>query len=299
MRGSDFVALQAFSEVAKRRSFARAAEHLSIAPSTLSQLVRGIEERLGLTLLNRTTRSVSLSSAGARLLTGFEPALRDMEAALLNAREERATPRGVVRLHVPAAAYEKHVEPSLSRIRTALPDVVLDLIIDDGLADAVVEGLDLVVRRADFVDPGMTAYRLGGDLRHVVVASADYIASRGEPVSPEALTHHLCIRWRRPATSEIDRWLFEVDGRPVIAAVDGPLVVSHCGAAVAAARQGVGLAYVLESYVDALIASGALCALLTDFLPTFGGWTIGYPRRARPTAAALAVADLLRRAAGE
>ena len=294
MRGSDFIALQAFAAVAERRSFARAAEHLRIAPSTLSQLVRGFEERLDLTLLHRTTRSVALTSAGSRLLAGFAPALQEMEAALLDAREQRATPRGVVRLHAPAPACDRHIVPRLGGLREALPEVVLDLTIDDGLADAAASGYDLVIRRAEFVDTALVAHDLGGDLRHAVVASPGYLAAHGEPESPHALGAHRCIRWRRPATSAIDGWRFEVDGDPVLIAVEGPLVVSHCEAAVAAACQGVGLAYVLRSYVDAPIAGGSLRPLLTGFLPRFDGWRICLSRQARPSAATLAVLDLLR-----
>ena len=293
MRGTDFVALRAFAEVAERKSFARAAEHLRIAPSTLSQLVRGLEERLGLTLLNRTTRSVSLTSAGTRLFANFAPALRDMEAAVLDAKEQRATPKGIVRLHAPAPACDRHIVPKLGWLREALPDVTIDLTINDSLTDVVADGHDLVVRRAKFVDTGMIAHDLGGDLRHIVVASSAYLASQGEPTCPDELSRHSCIRWRRPATWDLDRWQFQVGGETLLVAVKGPLIVSHCAAAVAAACQSVGLTYVLTIYVEELIANGQLQPLLTKFLPSFGGWKICRSRRAQPSAATLAVVDLL------
>lgn len=293
MRGSEFAALKAFVEVAERGSFARAAEALRIAPSTLSQTIRELEERLGVSLLTRTTRRVSLTGAGARLLGRFAPALRDMDAALLDTLDEGARPRGVVRLHAPAPAYAGHVEPVLGLVRRTLPDVIFDVTIDDGLADIAADGFDLVIRRSDHVDSGMVAHDLGGDLRHAVVASPEYVAEHGRPNSPTDLMEHRCILWRRPAANRIDRWRFEVDGEPVVIAAAGPLVVSHCPAAVEAARQGVGVAYVLESYATEAIAAGALTPLLTEFLPTFGGWKLCHPNRARLSAAALAIVEVL------
>ncbi len=293
MRGSEFAALKAFVEVAERKSFARAAEALRVAPSTLSQTIRELEERLGVTLLTRTTRRVSLTSAGARLLGRFAPALRDMDAALLDTRDEGARPRGTVRLHAPAPAYAGHVEPVLGLVQRTLPDLILDVTIDDGLADIVADAFDLVIRRSDYVDGGMVAHDLGGDLRHAVVASPAYIAEHGHPDSPTNLMGHRCILWRRPATNRIDRWRFEVDGEPVVIAVTGPLTVSHCPAAVEAARQGVGVAYVLESYAAESTMTGALTPLLTKFLPTFGGWKLCHASRVRLSAAALAIVDVL------
>ena len=291
MRGSEFAALKAFVEVAERRSFARAAEALRVAPSTLSQTIRELEERVGVTLLTRTTRRVSLTSAGARLLNRFAPALRDMDAALLDTRDENARPRGVVRLHAPAPAYAGHIEPVLGLIQRTLPDLIFDVTIADGLADVAADGFDLVVRRSDYVDSGMVAHELGGDLRHTVVASPAYIAEHGHPASPADLAEHRCVLWRRSDTNRIDRWRFEVNGESTIIAAAGPLIVSHCSAAVEAARQGVGIAYVLKSYATELIAAGALTPLLTEFLPAFGGWKLCHPSRARLSAAARAIAD--------
>ena len=292
MRGSEFAELRAFAEVADRRSFARAAEHLRVAPSTLSQTVRSLEERLGVTLLNRTTRRVSLTSAGARLLARCAPAMDEMEAAVLEAHDGQRRPRGVVRLHVLRPAYARHVEPALGRIQQALPDVVLELSIDDVPAELAAGGFELLIRRADFVDSGMVALDLGADLRHTVVASPDYLKSHGTPSSPQDLQHHRCIQWR-PSGSQAQRWQFQAGEDSMTIPVSGPLIVSHCDAAIAAALQGVGMAYVLESYSSPFIADGRLISLLTPYLSTFGGWKVCYPKHAHLSAAALAVAELL------
>ena len=292
MRATEFAELRAFAEVAARRSFARAAEQLRVSPSTLSQTVRALEERLGVTLLTRTTRRVAPTSAGERLLQRFAPALDQMEAALSEARDGRVRPTGTVRLHAPRPAYLARVEPVLERLHHVLPDVTLDLSIDDAPAEAVDGAHDLVIRRAAFVEGDTVALDLGGDLRHVVVASPDYLAVHGEPLSPDALSVHHCIRWR-PTGGELQSWRFEVSGRPEMVAVDGMLIVSHCDAAVAASLRGVGIAYVLESHAARFITKGKLAPLLVRYLPPLGGWKLCHPKHVRLTAAARAVAGLL------
>ena len=292
MQGADFAKLQAFAQVAQRRSFARAADELRIAPSTLSQMVRALEERLGVSLLVRTTRRVSLTSAGEQLLERFAPAMAEMEAALAETREGRERPAGAVRLHVPRPAFARHVEPCLGRIQASLPEVTVDVTVGDGPADVAVGSYDLVVRRAAFVDDGITALDLGGDLRHVVIAAPAYLAAQGEPAAPGDLAHHRCIRWR-PDGGKTQLWWFEVDGEPLTLAADGPLVVSCCDAAVSAALQGVGIAYVLDTYCARLVEDGRLASLLGDYLPAFGGWKLCHDRKVKLTAATRAVAQVL------
>lgn len=292
MRATEFAELRAFAEVAARRSFSRAAEHLRVSPSTLSQTVRALEERIGVTLLTRTTRHVAPTSAGERLLQRFAPALEQMEAALSEARDGRVRPTGTVRLHAPRPAYLAWVEPVLGRLQEVLPDVTLDLSIDDAPAEAVVGAHDLAIRRAAFVDGDTVALDLGGDLRHVVVASPGYLTAHGEPLSPDALSQHRCIRWR-PIGGELQGWRFQIDGRPEMVAVNGTLIVSHCDAAVAASLRGVGIAYVLESHAAGFIAKGQLAPLLAAHLPPSGGWKLCHLKHVRLTAAARAVAELL------
>ena len=175
-----------------------------------------------------------------------------------------------------------------------LPDVTLDLSIDDAPAEVVIGAHDLVIRRAAFVDGNTIALDLGGDLRHVVIASPDYLTARGEPLSPDALPEHRCIRWR-PVGGEIQGWRFEVEGRPEMVAVDGTLIVSHCDAAVAASLRGAGIAYVLECHAARFIAHGQLAPLLARYLPPSGGWKLCHPKHVRLTAAGRAVAEFLTR----
>ena len=195
-------------------------------------------------------------------------------------------------VHVPRPAFAQHVEPALGRLQSSLPNVTLDATIGDGPTDVVAGSYELVVRRAAFVDDGMVASDLGADLRHVVVAAPDYLAALGEPTEPKDLVHHRCIRWRLDG-GETQRWRFEVEGEPLTLAVEGPLIVSNCDAAVAAALQGVGIAYVLESYCAGLVERGALASMLKAYLPSFGGWKLCHAERTKLTAATRAVAALL------
>ena len=289
MRGSDYAELLAFAEVASQGSFARAAERLRIAPSTLSQTVRTLEDRLGVTLLNRTTRRVSLTGAGSSLLDRFTPAIAEIEAAVQDTRDQRLEPRGLVRLHVPRAAYHLHIEPAFGRIAKKLPAVTLDLTVDDAGSDSVGDKFDLAVLRGESVDSGMVAVPLGGDLRHVVVASPAYLAWQGTPCRPEDLFGHRCIQWRRPDTHESHRWQFRTSGQAITLALSGPLTTSHCDVAIDAALAGIGIAYVLEPLAAASISGGRLVPLLQSYLPSFDGWRLCYPRRRRPPAAVLAV----------
>ena len=292
MRGAEFAELRAFAEVAQRSSFARAAAELRIAPSTLSQMVRGLEERMGVTLLVRTTRRVSLTSAGEQLLERFAPALAEMEAAVAETREGRERPAGAVRLHVPRPAFARHVEPVLGRLQASLPEVTLDVTIGDSPAEMAAGSYDLVVRRAAFVDDLMNTLDLGGDLRHIVIAAPAYLATMGEPTAPDDLVQHRCVRWR-PEGEKEQLWRFEVNGETLGLAIRGPLIVSSCDAAVSAALQGVGIAYVLEPYCAHLVADGRLTSLLQGYLPAFGGWKLCHARKTKLTAAARAVAQLL------
>ncbi len=293
MRGSDYAELRAFVEVAGQASFARAAERLRIAPSTLSQTIRALEQRLGVTLLSRTTRRVSLTGAGSRLLDRFAPAMAEMEAAVQDARDQDNGPRGLVRLHVPRAAYHRHIEPALGRLAETLPEVVLDLTVDDAFGDFVADGFDLIVQHAESIDSSMIAVPLGDGLRHAVVASPAYLAANGTPHEPAQLLEHLCINWRRPAAQQRYRWRFDSDGEFTTMAVSGPLTVSHCDVAIAAAKAGVGIAYVLKPLAEEPVRSGSLVSLLESYLPAFEGWRLCYPRQRQPTAAVLAVLELL------
>ena len=293
MRGHEYVELQAFTAVVEHGSFARAADHLRLAPSTLSQIIRNLEERLGVRLLNRTTRSVSVTAAGSRLLARFKPALEEMEAAISDARDLQAKPRGNVRLHIPRPAYTALLEPALGTFHRMLPDILLEVTIDDALTNIVATGFDLDVRSRTLIDRSLTAINLGADLRHVAVASPAYLEKHGRPATPQGLAHHRCIGWRPPGAATPYRWEFHIEDSWVAVPVAGPLIVSHCDVALTAATEAVGIAFALEPSARQLVQDGALISILEDFLPSFPGWSLCYPKHRQLPAATLAVANFL------
>ncbi len=293
MRGSDYAELVAFVAVAEQRSFARAAEQLRIAPSSLSQTIKRLEDRLGFELLQRTTRSVSMTGAGVRLFDRFRPAMAEMEAAVADVRELSAAPTGLVRLHMPRAAFAGILEGRFGELHRAYPRIQLDTVVDDALVDIVRAGFDLDVRLSGALDASLAAVPIGGPVRHVAVASPAYLEACGEPAVPADLARHRCIQWRRPFTEHPYRWVFEIDGCTTAIDVDGPLTVSHCGLAVAAAVESVGIAFVLEEHAAAALARGALRTVLTPFLPPFAGWSVCHPRTGRLSSAVQAVIQFL------
>ena len=297
MRGSDYAELVAFVAVVDQGSFARAAKRLRIAPSSLSQTVKRLEERLGVELLHRTTRSVSMTGAGVRLFDRFKPAMAEMEAAVVDLRELSAAPAGLVRLHIPRAAYATLLAGRFGALQRAYPQVQLDVVVDDALIDIIRAGFDLDIRLSGALDASTPAVAIGGPVRHVAVASPGYLAEHGAPATPSDLAHHRCIQWRRPDTEFPYRWVFQIDGCTTQVDVGGPLTVSHCDLAVAAAIESVGIAFVLEQHATAAMARRELEPLLTPFLPVFPGWSVCHPRTGRLSAAAQAVMQFLAEAA--
>ncbi|MGQ9368829.1 LysR family transcriptional regulator [Azospirillum sp. ST 5-10] len=300
MRGHEFADLRAFAVIAEQGSFARAAAQLRISPSTLSQTIRELEARLGVRLLNRTTRSLSLTEAGTRLLARFRPAMEEMEAAVEDIASLRGTPAGTVRLHLPRPACAFLVEPLLGRFRERYPDVVLELAIDDAVTDIVKAGFDAGITLGELLDKDMIAVPLGGDLRQLAVASPDYLARHGRPATPADLHGHRCINWRKPGSGKLYNWEFQQDGRWIAVAVDGPLIVSHRDVALEAAAQGVGIAFAYWSdrWLRPLIEAGRLVPVLEEFSPVFPGWHLYYPKLRHTPAAVHALIDFLRRTVG-
>ncbi|SDA88924.1 LysR family transcriptional regulator [Mesorhizobium qingshengii] len=296
MRGSDYAELKAFATVVTHGSFARAAEELRISASTLSQTIRQLEARLGLRLLNRTTRSLSLTDAGARLLARFAPAMAEMEAAVDDAVALRDTPAGVLRVHMPSVAAATYLEPVLGHFHEAWPDIVLDVTIDDAAIDIVEAGYDVGARLGEFLEADMVAVALGGKQRQLAVASPDYIARHGSPSAPADLLQHRCINWRRPGSSGPYKWEFAREGQWLSVAVNGPLVVSSRDMAIAAAVQGVGIAFWAEDLVRPLIEAGKLVPLLDDWCATFPGWFLCYQKQRQTPPAVRAFVDFLRHA---
>ncbi len=294
MRGSEFAELRAFVTIAEQGNFARAAAHLRISPSTLSQTIRELEKRLGVRLLNRTTRSVSLTEAGQRLLARFKPALDEMEEAVRDVQNLRDVPAGTVRLHAPRKAASLLLEPHLGRFAKSHPDIVLDITIDDAVVNIVEEAFDVGIRLGELLDEDMVAVKLGSDIRMCAVASPEYVAKHGKPKSPGDLHKHRCINWRWAGKNGIYAWEFFKDGHWTSMAVNGPLIVSCSDMAISAAVQGVGIAFWAEYAVRPLIAQGRLVPMLEEFSPYCPGWYLTYPRQRYMSAAVRAVIDFLR-----
>ena len=291
---SEFGALRAFAAVAEQRSFSRAAEQLGVSSSALSQLIRGLEERLGIRLLHRTTRSVSLTEAGETLLAEINPAIDSLTGALARARDAARRPKGTVRLHCFHAAADSFVVPILPQIARDFPDITLDLTIDDMALDIVGSGYDAGIRIGEVIERDMVAIRLGGDIRQLAVAAPAYIAEHGAPETPKDLLEHRCIRWRWPGQPGPYAWEFFEHGRWFSVAVNGPLITSSRAVMMQAALAGIGIAFLKEESVVDAFARGALVPLLQEWSVPFPGYYLCYPQQRQMAPALRALIDLIR-----
>ena len=297
MRGSDFAELQAFSAVVRAGSFSAAAAELRMSRSALSQTIRKLEDRLGVLLLNRTTRSVGPTEAGAALMQGFDPAAAAITAAVHAAQEMGGRIAGRLSLHAQRLAYETILAPTLRGFLDIYPDIVLDIRIDDATTDIVADGFDAGLRLGELLEQDAVAVRLGHDLRQIAVASPDYLARHGTPRTPQELSGHRCLAFRWPGRDAIYDWEFAgEDGRWFSIAVTGPLVLSEQRALVEAAADGVGIAFWTESAVRPLVEAGRLVTLLERWAAPFPGFSLYYPRQRQRSPALRALVDHLRRA---
>ncbi|HEY0180522.1 MAG TPA: LysR family transcriptional regulator [Dokdonella sp.] len=287
-------ALLAFARIAAHGSFTRAAGELGVSPSALSQTVRALETRLGVRLLNRTTRRVGLTEAGAGLLARVEPALVDIDAAVDALRDQRARPTGTLRITVPQVVASALLEPHLAAFLAAYPDVRLDVRVDSAINDLVGEGLDAGIRLGEKVQRDMIALPLGGPQRSVVVGAPAYFARRGVPRHPRDLRAHNCVRFRFSSTGAVYRWEFCEHGRWHEFDVEGNLVSNDNALSVRAALEGVGLIHAMEPLVRAHLASGALVGVLDAYLPPYDGFYLYYPSRAQLAPKLRVFADFLR-----
>ncbi|MBP0579372.1 LysR family transcriptional regulator [Labrys sp. LIt4] len=279
MRGSDHAELRAFVAVVEHGSFVKAAAHLGLSPSALSQTIRSLEERLGVRLLNRTTRSVAPSQAGERFLARLRPALSDLDAAVADLRSLRDSPSGLLRINATRIAAIHVIGPLIGPFLEAYPDITLDLVSEDRLIDIVANRFDAGVRLGEMVEKDMIAVRLGGELRLMAVAAPAYLARNGTPATPHDLARHRCINFRWPTDLSLYHWEFEREGRPLEAAVEGPLIVNEPEVACQAALAGVGIAYLFEHQVRRGLDAGELVHLLADWSPPFPGFHLYYPSR--------------------
>jgi DNA-binding transcriptional LysR family regulator len=274
---SDFGQLRAFIAVAEALSFSRAAEMLGVSSPALSQTIRGLEERVGVRLLNRTTRSVSLTEAGSVLLQRISPSVRDLGAAVLQVQQYSAKPAGVLRIHTFRVAADLFLKPLLASFHAAYPEIVLDVTLDDEVIDAVAEGFDASIRVGEVIEQDMIAVRLGGELRQIAVAAPDYLARAETPSHPRELTSHPCIGWRWQGHLQPYRWEFQEDGTWFEVTVKGPVMTNSRDFAVQAAAEGLGIAFAIEQVVAPYIAEGRLVPLLTQWSAPFSGFHLCYP----------------------
>jgi DNA-binding transcriptional LysR family regulator len=294
MRGSEFAELKAFAAVVERASFARAADHLGLSRSALSQTIRQLESRLGMRLLNRTTRSVAPTAAGSRLHERIAPMILEMDAAVAEAVAATGHTAGTLRINTIGMAANKIIAPRLGRFHRANPDVVLDIVIDDALSDIVAGRFDAGIRVGGRLEKDMIAVRLTPDVKMRVLASPDYLARRGEPKTPADLHQHACINWRFPGSGRIYRWEFEKKGKKLDMTVAGPLIANHQDVVIEAVLQGLGILYAYDDdRVDEAIARGRLKRILADWSLTSPGLYLYYSNRRHPQPALRAFIDCL------
>jgi DNA-binding transcriptional LysR family regulator len=294
MRKETAADLVAFLVIAREQSFTRAAAQLGVSQSALSQTMRGLETRLGARLLTRTTRRVSPTEAGERLLRTVGSRFEEVDAELEAVTALRDKPAGTIRLTSTENAAATVLWPALERILPNYPDIKVEIVIDYGLTDIVAERFDAGVRLGETVANGMISVRIAADTRMAVVGAPSYFAERKPPKVPQDLTDHNCINLRLPTRGGLYAWEFEKGGREMNVRVDGQLTFGTAALLLIAARAGFGLAYLTEEQVSDDLKSGRLVRVLGDWCPPFSGYHLYYPNRRQPTQAFALLVEGLR-----
>jgi DNA-binding transcriptional LysR family regulator len=288
-----FADLTGFRAVARHRSFRRAAEAIGVSRSALSHGVAGLERRLGVRLLHRTTRSVAPTEVGARLLERLEPLLSGLAEALDEAAGARGSPTGTVRISAPAPAVRWLLRHAVPAFLARHPGMAIDLVADGRLVDIVAAGFDAGVRLAESVPQDMVAVPFGGPARFVAVASPGYLAQAGRPDVPDDLHRQRCIR-HRLQSGRLFRWEFARGAAEIAVDVPGPLTLDDIGLMVEAAADGLGIAYVPEDAAAIPLAEGRLEVVLGDWSPPLPGLSLYYPGHRHVPAGLRAFADILK-----
>lgn len=294
MAAQSYDQLAIFSVVARERSFTRAAAKLGLSQPALSRTMRNLEERLGVRLLARTTRSVSPTEAGEHLLRVVAPRFEEIDNELAFLSEFRDKPAGTLRVTAGEHAAITILQPVLAKLLPGNPDLHIEVIVDYGLTDIVAEGYDAGVRLGEQVAKDMIAVRVGPDMRMAVVGSQDYFARHPRPKTPRDLTTHNCISIRLPTYGGIFPWEFEKRGRELKVRVDGQLVFNNIAMRIDAALKGLGLAYMPEDLVQTHVERGRLVRVLSDWCPPFAGYHLYYPSRRQTSPAFALFRDALR-----
>jgi DNA-binding transcriptional LysR family regulator len=286
--------LLAFLAVARERSFTKAAARLGVSQSALSHTIRGLEERLGLRLLTRTTRRVAPTAAGERLVRTVGPRFEEIDTELAALSELREKPAGTIRITAGEHAAKTILWPVLAKLAMGYPDINVEVIVDNGLSDIVAERYDAGIRFGEQIAKDMIAVRIGPDVRMAVVGAPPYFARRQRPKNPQDLTAHDCVNLRLPTSGGLYAWEFEKNGRELKARVEGQLVFNNLDLILDAALAGFGLAYLPEDMVKAHLAQRRLARVLADWCPPFTGYHLYYPSRRQPTPAFALLVDALR-----
>ncbi|WP_417842065.1 LysR family transcriptional regulator [Terasakiella sp.] len=290
----NFNDLSAFAIVARERSFTRAAAKLRVSQSALSQTIKGLEERLGIRLLTRTTRSVSPTEAGQRLLNTVAPRFDEIETELAALSALREKPAGTVRITAGEHPALTVLQPALKKFLPDYPDITVEIIVDHGLTDIAAEGYDAGVRLGEQVAKDMIAVRIGPEMRMAVVGSPDYFAKYSKPQTPQDLTEHKCINMRLPTYGGIFPWGLEKGEQEVKVRGEGQLVFNNLGLRQQSVLDGLGIAYIPEDQVLPFVEEGRLIRVLEDWCPTFPGYHLYYPSRKHSSPALALLVDVLR-----
>lgn len=286
--------LTAFVAVARARSFTLAAAKLRVSGSALSHTLRGLESRLGVRLLTRTTRSVATTEAGERLLATIGPHLDEIDAELANLSALRDKPAGTVRITAGEHSAQSLLLPALTRLLPDYPDIRVEVTVDYGLTDIVAERYDAGVRLGEQVEKDMIAVRIGPDMTMAVVGAPSYFAQHSRPQTPPELTTHNCINLRLPTRGGIYDWEFEKDGRELRVRVDGQWVFNSTPLILQAALAGAGLAYLPENRVQPYLDDRRLVRVLADWCSPYSGYHLYYPSRRQLSPAFAVVVEALR-----
>lgn len=286
--------LAAFLAVARERSFTRAAAQLGVSPSALSQTMRALEERLGVRLLTRTTRSVAPTEAGENLVATVGPHLEGIEAGLAALSQLRDKPAGTIRLTAVDHAAETILWPALAKFLAEYPDVHVDLIVDNTLRDIVSERFDAGIRMGERVARDMIAVRIGPEIRMAAVATPCYFTKHGKPKNPEDLAQHSCINMRFATLGNVYAWEFEKGSREVNVKVEGQLTVNDIDVIKEAALHGVGIGFMPDDIAQPHIDAGKLVRVLSDWTPPFPGYYLYYPSRRQQSPAFALLVEALR-----
>jgi DNA-binding transcriptional LysR family regulator len=298
MRRGDLADLNAFVAIADQRSFRAAASRLGLTPSALSHTMRQMEERLGVRLLHRTTRSVSLTDAGQRLLEQLRPAIDQIAGALDDLSNRQQRPNGTLRIHTIHMAAAAVITPIWRRFLSMYPDVRMELGVDEARIDIVKRGFDAGIGPRDRAAADMIAIRVMGPTKMAVVGAPEYFAKHSPPRTPKDLLRHSCVQYRRATDGSLFKWAFECNGKSQQISVDGRLIVNDPDLAVRAAVDGLGIAYTLEGLAEPFLRSGQLVQVLENWSPAFEGLFLFYPGHRQVPTALRALIDMIRATGG-